>query len=331
MTGSSLSPILSHERDELERHLRQHPGAEDVASALSVFFTRLSEAVNATDPGQPGAADVAQPTLRLRHRERLDQLQEAVRAGFVGALRAIRSPAAGPPGPTPSGPDANERHDEGRILGVVPRFWQPPPAPAPRPAAARPAPARVDVSLLLSALEGALASADRVLDAAEPLPAERVPIPWAEDSDWMELCQDLLRARLTDDGALALSHIERLRRWLPDRHGIDVIETYDGNDEHFRVITATDPAITTPRILRPALVIRGRPGVVLRGEVILPAGIPTAIVESLLETAHQETSIQAPPETAHQETSIQAPPETAHQETSIQAPPDTADEETSHE
>jgi hypothetical protein len=318
VTRSRLSPVLSHERDELERHLRQHPGVEDVAGVLSIFFTRLSDAVTADDPGEDAAADAAaRPTLRLRQRERLDQLQEAIRAGFVGVLRAIRSPAAGPPRPGPSGPDATERHDEGRLLGVVPRFWQPPPPPPRAPAPARPAPAQVDVPLLLSALEGALGSADQVLDTAEPLPAERVPIPWAEDSDWMELCQDLLRARLTDDGPLALSHIERLRRWLPDRHGIDVIEAYEGDDEHFRVVIATDPAITAPRVQRPALVVRGRPGAVLRGEVILPAGVPTAIIET-------------PPGPTGQEASIQAPPGTAHDETGIQAPPDTADEEKSH-
>lgn len=298
MTGTRLSPILYHERNELERHLRQRARVEDVADTLSVFFANLSRAVSAADPGEAEAAD-ASPTLRLRHREQLDQLQEAVRAGFVGALRAIRRPAAGPPRPggpprpagppRPGGPGGPERNDEGKVFGILPRFWEPPPAPVP---VTRPAPPRLDIDVLLSALEGALASADRVLDAAEPLPPERVRIPWAEDSDWMELCQDLLQARITDDGDLALSHIERLRRWLPERHGIDVIDTYDGSDEHFRVATASDPSVTVPRTLRPALVPRGRPDAVLRGEAILPAGVPTATIQTPPNAVDEETSYE---------------------------------------
>lgn len=287
MGRARFSPILENERYELERHLRRRPRAEDVAETLSVFFARLLDAVNAADPSGP--ADVpAVPTQRLRHKERLEQLQQSLRAGFVGALRAILPPAAGPaPPPRPDTPGGPGRGDEGLFRGRMPWSRHEPPAPA---AVAPPAPARVDISLLLSALEGALASADRVLESAEPLPAERVPIPWAEDSDWMELCQDLLQARLADDGPLALRHIERLRRWLPSRHGLEVIEAYDGKDEHFRVIPASDPAITEPRTLRPALVRNDRPGAVLRGEVVLPAGDLTATTTASPNAAGEETS-----------------------------------------
>ena len=286
MAGQSFSRLLARNQGELRERLRAQRNVDDAAGTLAGFFAWLTQEIVTeadADAGEefddPSTADV----LRLRRREQLDQMQEALRAGFVGALRAIHPaarsappPGSGSPGGArdprdPYGPGQHADRDQGRFLGIfpLPSFGAPPSRPPARPETP-PAP-KVGVDRLLAAMDGAFASADRVLEAAAPLPPTRVKMTWAEDRELMELCQDLLRARLADDGQLALNHIDRLRHWLPVKHGITVIEDWDEDDSHFRVAFSADPALTKPQVERPALVLSDGSAIVRRGEVLLPA------------------------------------------------------------
>lgn len=338
MAGQSFSRLLAKNQGELRERLRARRNVDDVAGTLSGFFTWLmQETVSeaGADAGEefddPSSADA----LRLRRREQLDQMQEALRAGFVGALRAIHPaarsappPGSGSPGgardprdprdPHGPGQHADRDRDQGRFLGIIPLplFGAPPSRPPARPET--PPPPKVSVDRLLAAMEGAFASADRVLEAAAPLPPTRVKMTWAEDRELMELCQDLLRARLAGDGQLALNHIDRLRHWLPVKHGITVIEDWDEDDSHFRVAFSDNPALTKPQVERPALVLSDGSAIVRRGEVLLPApGSPVSEASPVPAATSVFSAALSPESTA----SLDASP----------LPPSPADEEPGNE
>ena len=339
MAGQSFGRLLAENQDKLREQLQARRNLDEVAEALSHFFTWLSQAiVSKADADAEGGFDdpSSADALRLRRREQVDQMQEALRSGFVGALRAVHWAAHASPSPgqsAPSGsrdphdPDQHGQRDQGHFLGIsFPLFGAPvsrPPArPDPPPPPPPPPPPQVNVDRLLAAMDGAFASADRVLEAAAPLPPVRVKTPWAEDRELMELCQDLLRARLIDDGHLALNHIDRLRHWLPVMHGITVIEDWDEDDSHFRVAFSDDLALTGPRVERPALVLSDGSAIVQRGEVLLPAPaspgappLPEATSAPRGATSAFSEASPLPPESAPLPS--KAPP----------LPPSTADEE----
>lgn len=279
MTRIRLSPYLERFRDQLEGQLRAQPEIEATAKELSAFFAGMAM----TAPATEDAASADARALRLRNSQLRAQLSEAIRSGFVGALRAIRPPVAPDPprpGDADGGPGGAGQGDDGPrsvLSGLHRSLFGRSDLPAEEVAPTPQAPIEVNVTLLLASLAGSLEAADQVLAAAEPLPAERVPIPWTEDLELMELFQDLLRALTTNDEKLGLRHIARLRRWLPERHGVEVIEAWNDNEDHFRVLSTRDPGILGPVTLRPALVRADTGAVVLRGEVILPAG-PAALI-----------------------------------------------------
>jgi hypothetical protein len=282
--------LLAESRNYLRTKLQADRKVEEAARELSRFFNWAAD--KAADEADAGAEEgfddpSSVDKLRMRRREQFDQMQEALRSGFVGALRAVQPgvqpplSGQGAPGPAGDSDDPGRQRDQGRFFGLsLPSLGGPPPRPeAPPP----PPPPQVNVDRLLAAMDGAFASADRVLEAAVPLPPVRVKTTWAEDAELMELCQDLLRARLTDDRELAFSHIERLLRWLPTRHGIAVIEDWDENDSHFRVVLSDDPVVTEPRVERPALVLSDGSAIVRRGEVLLPAPVSPAAAAASVE------------------------------------------------
>ncbi len=283
MTGQGFGRLLARSKDTLRERLRKQRDVDEVAGALSGFFSWLSrEVVTKADAdaeagsGDPSSADA----LRLRHREQLDQMQEALRSGFVGVLRAVHGGAyASPPPGTGSPGGSGDPDDPGQRDQRSARGFSFPPifgGPGSRPPARQeapppPPPPQVNVDRLLAAMDGAFASADRVLEAAAPLPPVRVKMTWAEDRELTELLQELLCAGLTHDEERAFKQIDRLRSWLPDMHGIRVVETWDEDDDHFRVAFSDDPALTGPRVESPALVLSDGSAIVRRGAVTLPA------------------------------------------------------------
>src|SRR5262249_42169979 len=129
----------------------------------------------------------------------------------------------------------------------------------------------VHVPALFDQIEAALEAADRALAAAAPPPPVRVPVPWSDDRELMDLVQDLLAAGVEGDGELALRHIARLRADLLLRHRIEAVDVDGAREGLFSFPQDTGPRDTAqpsaePVTVRPALL--GDGGRVLRrGEV----------------------------------------------------------------
>jgi len=259
-----------------------HPDVMKVRDAMKLAVDVLSrvsdDAIAATD--DPEAA------------ERLEQAMTMVRAAVVGTLSAIRAPDPPDP-PRARGARAAGRSRQPskstllRIFAGQPRERErPPDPPAPQ------APPNGHLPALLSQIEGALLTADRLLASSEPPAAERVQASWPEDKDLLDLMHELLSAHHERDGEHAMREIARLKDDLRLRYGIEAVAFDEENGHCFQYVEnvdSADPRVTT---VRPALVAPD--GLLRKGEVRGPAR--TARVAGNAAAQGHETTDQERPD-----------------------------------
>jgi hypothetical protein len=228
--STSLAELFESQRPWLVDELGRSPAPPTVLKVMRELFDRL------------GRADDS---------EQVRMMLETLRNGVVGTFFSLRveTPRYRP----------EPRNPLGAIGSLFTREPEPPPA----------RPSTVDVDRLLDQLRASFETADRVLAEAEPPPPVVVTAPWSEDSELLDLCQDLLEAQARGDGELALHHVERIRRSLPLRHGIDVVSSDGTNDELFKFRASMNPEDTENITVRPALVSGDR--ILRRGEVTMTA------------------------------------------------------------
>lgn len=227
--STSLAELFESQRPWLVDELGRSPAPPTVLKVMRELFDRLGQADDS---------------------EQVRMMMETLRNGIVGTFFSLRveTPRYRP----------EPRNPLGTIGSLFTRGPEPPPARL----------STVDVDRLLDQLRASFETADRVLAEAEPPPPVVLTAPWSEDSELLDLCQDLLEAQARDDGELALHHVERIRRSLPLRHRIDVVTSDGTNDELFKFRVSMNPRDTENITVRPALVSGDR--ILRRGEVTTP-------------------------------------------------------------
>jgi hypothetical protein len=228
--STSLAEQFESQRSRLVAELGGSPDPPTVLKVMRELFDRLAQAEAS---------------------EQVRMMLETLRNGVVGTFFSLRTQT---PRHRPE-----PRNPLGAIGSLITRGPEPPP-PTEK--------STVDVDRLLDQLRASFEAADRVLAEAEPPPPVVVTAPWSADSELLDLCQDLLEAQVRGDGELALHHVERIRRSLPLRHGIDVVTADGTNDELFKFRASVNPHDTENITIRPALVSGDR--ILRRGEVTTP-------------------------------------------------------------
>jgi len=232
--STGLAELFESQRPRLAEELGRSPDPPTVLKVMRELFDRLGEADSS---------------------EQVRMMLETLRNGVVGTFFALRAE-------TP-----RYRPEPRNPLGAIGSLFTRGPEPPPPTRSST-----VDVDRLLDHMRASFEAADRVLAEAEPPPPVVVTAPWSEDSELLDLCQDLLEAHTRGDGELALHHVERIRRSLPLRHGIDVVASDGTNDELFKFRASVNTEDTENVTVRPALVSGDR--ILRRGEVTTPAAPP---------------------------------------------------------
>ncbi|WP_298798221.1 hypothetical protein [uncultured Pseudonocardia sp.] len=192
------------------------------------------------------------------------------------ALGVLDAVTVEQPRPVPRPEQARRSSGFGSLFSVFgPDEPEPLPPPPVRPI--------VNVDRALATVRDALETADRLRAAAVPPPPEIVGRPWAEDAALLGLLQDLLAAVRRQSPEYLTARVEQLADDLGFEHGIQVAEFDGTNRALFEVRPTTNPADTTHRTVRPALV---RDGELLRaGEAREPAPPTTVPYEPTSEGA----------------------------------------------
>jgi len=278
VTAHSLTAFFRAARPDLERELHRHASPQIAQSCLRALLDRqVNEyADEARRQGWPTA-----PHDTDRVRALLQVLYTALDAASAVVAPAVTSP-----------PKPAERQDGiidrffgwGRpraghgLSGTEDRYGDAAPAP-PDPAGSR-AEARLEVktSRYLDAVEAALEAMDHVLETSgmpDPAPAasDTGPDPrWAEDPQLMDLTQDLLAAKLTDNPAMALRRIEHLEDELRINQDIAVLRYQPGDEktEGLFDILPAPPGLPPEFVTRRPALVQGDK-VIRRGEVRGPS------------------------------------------------------------
>jgi hypothetical protein len=230
--STSLAELFESQRPRLVDELGRSPDPQTVLKVMRELFDRLTQTADDS--------------------EQVRMMLETLRNGVVGSFFSLRAE-------TP-----RYRPESRNPLGAIGSLFSRGPEPPPPIRSST-----VDVDRLLDQLRASFEAADRVLAEAEPPPPVVVAAPWSEDSELLDLYQDLLEAQTCGDGELALRHVERIRRSLPLRHGIDVVTSDGTNDELFKFRVSMNPHDTENITVRPALVSGDR--ILRRGEVTMTA------------------------------------------------------------
>ena len=278
MTAYSLTALFQAARPDLERKLGPHASTAAAQARLRALLDRLPDEY-AAEGRRQGWPVTQHDTDRIR------DLLEVLYAA-LGAASAVTAPAAACP-PEPTGrPDGLKDRLFGWGRPRPGHDWAEPEHRYGRPDLEPPGPvdtyAKVQLEVrtarYLDAAEAALEAMDRLLESSDPPkppPATDDTGPgarWADDPQLLDLAQDLLAARLTDNPVMALRRIEHLEDELRIHQGIAVLRYQHGDQETeglFDILPA--PAGFPPEFVtrRPALVHGDK--VIRRGEVRGPS------------------------------------------------------------
>jgi hypothetical protein len=282
-TGSGLAAAFARERFQIQQRLGARATHQQVTRALDDSLELVFQTVrDAQDHPDDATAEAVEAQLRELH----TLIYAAVLGSMYTVLVEEQAPAPPPPPQAPQRPTDDRgwpaerewnpwvRFPEDQVRSTVEgvrrfadRVTRPasPPATVPGPA---PVSQVVDVNRLLHSLAGVFEAADRLLDAAKPPPPQRELLPWAKDSQLIDLFHDLLEAQAERDGELALNHIVGLKGQLVQQ-GIRIVVYSGENDELFGFARNLDPTDTSFTTVRPALLAGG--DVLRRGLVRGPA------------------------------------------------------------